>query len=229
MATAMTPYAATGPAARVIDSMGTFIDMTGHQFGRLHAIGRAPNKSGNTMWECQCECGKCVTVAAGHLRSGHTVSCGCHRAELTVERNRASSTHGMTAAPVYSAWVAMKMRCTWEGHPRDWPNYGGRGITVCPEWVTSFEAFYAYIGDHPGSEYSLDRIDVDGNYEPGNVRWATASEQATNRRLRTYCDRGHLFDEANTCHPLGNPRHKKCRKCHATKARQYRRRQRGES
>lgn len=87
----------------------------------------------------------------------------------------------MTKTPEYRAWQQMKNRCNNQADPK-YPHWGGRGIAVCKEWESSFVAFYEHIGPKPGESYSVDRIDNDGNYEPGNVRWATKKEQAANRR-----------------------------------------------
>lgn len=87
--------------------------------------------------------------------------------------------HGMNKSPEHRAWVHMKQRCT-NPNKREWPHYGGRGIQVCSEWMGSFLAFYQHIGPRPSDKHSLDRIDVNGNYEPGNVRWATQQEQIEN-------------------------------------------------
>lgn len=89
--------------------------------------------------------------------------------------------HGMVKSPEWLAWRAMRVRCNNQSSPK-YPDYGGRGIKVCEEWQNSFLAFYNYIGNRPGKGYSLDRIDNDGNYEPGNVRWATYSQQNNNQR-----------------------------------------------
>jgi hypothetical protein len=108
------------------------------------------------------------------------------RDELTAERSRERTgprTHGMTESPEYLAWDNMRARCTRPSYI-GWENYGGRGITVCGEWLDSFEAFYDHIGPRPGPGYSVDRIDNDGNYEPGNVRWATHSQQRINSRRK---------------------------------------------
>lgn len=120
----------------------------------------------------------------GSLRSGHTQSCGCYFLEVCHERNL---THGATRegrfSPEYQSWVGMIARCE---NPRKqhWAHYGGRGIRVCARWRKSFEAFFADMGRKPAPNHSIDRIDVDGNYEPGNCRWATQAEQIKNRRPR---------------------------------------------
>ena len=108
---------------------------------------------------------------------------GVHRHSNESRRRMSQSQrrHGGTGTPEYLAWKDMKQRCTWPSLAQ-WKDYGGRGITVCREWMESFEAFLAHIGPRPSAEFSLDRIDVNGNYEPGNVRWATRLQQRHNRR-----------------------------------------------
>lgn len=98
-------------------------------------------------------------------------------AKAAVKRER----HGMDRTPEHSAWVSMRQRCT-NPKKREYKHYGGRGIKVCDEWAHSFLAFFAHVGERPSDKHSLDRIDVDGNYEPGNVRWATQQEQIDNTR-----------------------------------------------
>jgi hypothetical protein len=166
------------------------VDLTGRAFGRLTVIARAlcsTLTSGRrlTAWVCRCACGAVVDVPTQQLASGRTKSCGCLRVDLGHAKRR---THGESSpghwSPEYRAWSGLIQRCT---NPKntDWANYGGRGITVCDRWRRSFEAFLADMGRKPTPSHSIDRKDVDGNYEPGNCRWATPSQQASNRRRRS--------------------------------------------
>lgn len=174
--------------------MGYFIDMTGLRFGRLTVVERASNNKHNcVMWLCRCDCGKDVTVLGASLRNGSTRSCGCYSAECSRER---STTHGMHKTRLYRIWDAMRCRCYSSSH-KAFENYGGRGISVCPEWRDSFEAFrdWALLSGY-SDDLTLDRKETDGNYEPSNCRWISLKDQQLNKR------NNHLISYAGETHTV---------------------------
>lgn len=157
-----------------------FIDLTGQKYGRLTVLERAENtKSGRTQWLCKCDCGKQTVVKADNLRNGHTSSCGCYSRETAKIRN---TTHNKTGTRLHGIWNGMRQRCCKDNcEAYKW--YGGRGIKVCDEWLHDFQAFYEWsMSNGYKDDLTLDRIDVNGNYEPSNCRWATWKEQSINTR-----------------------------------------------
>lgn len=154
--------------------MSKLIDIAGKRFGRLLVIRRT-----NDLWECRCDCGKIKFLPGGRVRTGNTSSCGCLRTE---KRREKLLTHGMTNTPEYRSWASMIQRCS-NPNGEKFRYYGGAGVRVFTRWLNSFEEFLKYVGKRPTSDHSLDRYpDPNGNYEPGNVRWATKSQQMRNRR-----------------------------------------------
>lgn len=149
----------------------------GTRFSRLVVLapaGMTPWRE--RTWLCACDCGREAEVRGKRLRGGLTRSCGCLGRD-----SKPGLKHGKRGTPTYSSWRSMKYRCE-SPTSKDWPRYGGAGIVVAPEWSASFERFFADMGARPAGT-SLDRINVLGNYEPGNCRWATDSEQQQNRRM----------------------------------------------
>jgi len=163
-----------------------FQDLTGRRFGRLLVISRAPRHLNRTMWNCLCDCGTERVVWAASFKK-NTRSCGCLRSEITGRRSRIiNRKHGMWETSEWGAWTSMKERCTNKNHP-SYCHYGGRGITVCPQWLKSFENFYADMGPKPAG-LTLDRINNDSGYYKENCRWATRKEQSRNQRRNVYVE-----------------------------------------
>lgn len=185
--------------------MTRLIDLTGKRFGRLTVVARNGTSSRRQpKWLCRCECGTETTVFGGALRGGHTQSCGCLQRERA---SQANSTHGETRRGKVSVeltcWRNLISRCTKRGSD-DFENYGGRGIKVCDRWLSSFDNFLSDMGRKPkGRGISIDRIDNNGDYEPGNCRWATASTQQRNTRTYAGARRITLDGETHTISEWG--------------------------
>lgn len=162
--------------------MSALKDMVGLTFGRLRVIRRAENRNSRSRWFCVCDCGSETIIDGGSMRLGHTQSCGCLNRDVTLA---ATIKHGHTmdgTSRTYNSWRGMKDRCSHESHSL-WHRYGGRGIIVCDRWLGSsgFSNFLNDMGERP-ERMTLDRHpNPDGNYEPGNCRWATSSQQNRNR------------------------------------------------
>ena len=154
------------------------IDLTGVRFGRLTALHPVPRtqKDHSLRWACRCDCGNLKEIRGDKLRSGAAMSCGCLRAEVAKERN---TTHGLSRTREYYTWASMHRRCGDPNH-RAYKHYGGRGVTVCPEW-SDFLIFLSDMGERP-SETTLDRVDNNRGYSKENCRWATWAEQVSNTR-----------------------------------------------
>ena len=173
--------------------MGKFVDLTGQRFGKLVVIERTENKGIEVRWLCKCDCGNQSIVASTRLKSGRTRSCGCLKGETA---KKVMSTHKKTRTKIYNLYHLIKARC-YKPYTNNFKDYGGRGITMCDEWLgkNGFINFYNWATNNGYKEeilpngknkWTIDRIDVNGNYEPKNCRFVTNEEQAKNKRNTVY-------------------------------------------
>lgn len=165
--------------------MGKIKDLTGQKFGRLTALSYTHTK-GYAVWTCICECGKTTSVISTHLITGHTKSCGCLIKENYIKATPASikacTKHKECKTRIYSIFHRMKGRC-YNKNNKDYKDYGGRGIIICNEWLNDYTVFRKWAMENGYKEnLTIDRIDVNGNYEPSNCRWATNQIQQLNKR-----------------------------------------------
>ena len=184
--------------------MGAKLDLKGIRVGRLKVIREIGYKEHEgVMWECMCDCGNTHRSSAFRLNNGKVNSCGCYQKEVAarVQYKHGHAPHGKMSS-TYRTWARMVQRCTNEDGP-DYEDYGGRGIGICSRWM-QFENFLLDMGEKPDSGVSLDRLDNNKGYGPGNCRWATGVQQARNRRnCRMLRFRGEVKNLSEWCEVLG--------------------------
>lgn len=166
--------------------MSHLIDITGKRFGKLIVLKKMPSlpTNTNTRWLCKCDCGNLTEIAGCHLKGGKIVSCGCVR-DFDFY-SKLSTKHGFSGTPLHDIWCAMKDRCYLKSNG-GYHNYGGRGIRVCKKWKNNFLSFRKWALENGWeSGLTIERIRVNGNYEPTNCKWATMAEQSLNKRDTTY-------------------------------------------
>lgn len=161
------------------------INIVGQKFGRLTVKSHLGRKHHTSMWRCKCDCGNVVDVQGGAIKNGSIKSCGCWQSDRMAKLNLK---HGFARngvkVPEYKTWEGMRRRCE-NSADKSFPHYGGKGISVCDRWK-DFQVFLSDIEPRPSPRHSLDRIDVNGNYEPSNCRWATASQQCRNKTTNRF-------------------------------------------
>lgn len=162
--------------------MPKIIDLTSSRIGRLTVLRRSGNLGGKPAWECECDCGAVKRIRGSDLRRRATLSCGCLRLDRALAKiEKHGHARRGNKRPEYNVWLAMRSRCRNPAN-KDFHHYGGRGIRVCDSWANDYQAFARDMGPRPSDRHTIDRIDVDGDYAPGNCRWATWSQQRRNTR-----------------------------------------------
>lgn len=156
-----------------IRSRGPRKDLTGERYGKLIVKSWA----GNSHWHCKCDCGSSSIVLTANLNRSNTTSCGCVRNHMSSVRN---TKHGFYGTPAYRTWSSIKRRC-YEKQNASYKSYGAKGVKMHKPWINDAKAFIDYVGQPPTDDHSLDRIDNTKGYFPGNLRWATPFEQASNK------------------------------------------------
>ena len=190
--------------------MSKLIDLTGKKYGRLTVIERAedyisPKGIRHRKWNCRCECGSTKPVRQTELLQGKTKSCGCLQKEQATKRiTQRSKKHGKKGTKLYNVWKSMKQRCL-NPNDKSYHNYGGRGITICDEWARDFQTFFDWSIRHGYREgLSIDRINNDQGYEPGNCQWTTVEKQNKNTRQNHHMTiRGETKTIAEWCNFYG--------------------------
>lgn len=180
-----------------------FVNLKGHRFGNLLVVERDKNFKKAITWKCICDCGNIKTIIGNNLKNGTTKSCGCVRKKITSERMK---THGKTKTTEYRIWGGMFTRC-YNKKVNNYHLYGGRGIKVCDRW-SNFQFFLDDMGFRPKNK-TLDRINVNGNYEPSNCRWASKKEQGQNKRKTKLINKDSLLSFLNTQKYLTNDQRNK--------------------
>lgn len=154
------------------------IDLSGQSFSRLTVLGERPERAGQKiMWNCLCNCGALVAVDGAALKRGNTTSCGCRRSEVSAAKVRS---HGMSKTATYGVWLSIKRRC-FDPNNRSYKDYGGRGITMCAQWINDFSVFLRDMGEKPTGTV-IDRADNSKGYDPNNCRWISQKENCRNKR-----------------------------------------------
>ena len=158
-------------------------DLAGIRFGSLVAVRDAGKKNGSYVWECMCDCGNVTFVCVRKLSNGHTRSCGCLRRDGT---RKPSYNHGLSNTRLYRIWCNLKTRCL-NPHSDNYAFYGGKGVSVCEEWLHDFQTFYDWaMGNGYEDNLTIDRKDSNGDYCPQNCQWITQSENATRANVKRW-------------------------------------------